>query len=115
MGVGLYFDVHVDHAITVQLRRRHVDILTAQEDGAAQWTDEAILSRTAELSRPIVTHDIRFLALAESWLLHSRPFGGLIYGHPMRVSIGRFVIDLELIAKATDPSDWTNVTLRLPL
>lgn len=33
MGVTLYMDVHVPGSITRQLRRRGVDVLTAQEDG----------------------------------------------------------------------------------
>ena len=34
--VALYMDVHVKEAITRGLRRRGVDVLTAQEDGAAR-------------------------------------------------------------------------------
>ncbi|AFY30690.1 hypothetical protein Cal7507_0188 [Calothrix sp. PCC 7507] len=34
MSVPLYMDVHVPQAITDQLRRRGVDVLTAHEDGA---------------------------------------------------------------------------------
>jgi hypothetical protein len=33
----------------------------------------------------------------------------------MRLTIGRMVIDLELIGKATDPADWQSVVERLPL
>lgn len=33
--VALYMDVHVKQAITLGLRRRGVDALTAQEDGTA--------------------------------------------------------------------------------
>jgi hypothetical protein len=29
-------------------------------------------------------------------------------------TIGRFVQDLELIAKASDPADWVNVVEHLP-
>ncbi len=115
MAVGLYFDVHVDHAIAAQLRLRQVDVLTPQEDGATQFTDELLLERGSRLGRPIVTHDIRFLAMAEDWQRKSRTFCGLIFGHLMQVSIGRCVKDLELIAKATYPQDWASTILRLPL
>jgi len=94
---------------------RHIDALTAQEDGADRLTDESLLWRASELGRPIVTHDIRFLALAENWQRMERPFCGLIFAHPMQVSIGQCVLDLEVIAKATDPQDWMRATLRLPL
>ena len=115
MAVGLYFDVHVDHAIAAQLRIRQVDVLTAQDDGADRFTDEQLLERASQLRRPILTHDIRFKAMAELWQAQNRPFFGLVFGHPMQVSIGQFVKDLELIAQATDPPDWVSSVLRLPL
>lgn len=115
MAIALYFDVHVDRAIVGQLRLREVDALTAQEDGSDRMSDEILLKRASQLARPVVTHDIRFFALAESWQRLARPFCGLIFAHPMQVSIGQCVRDLELIAKATDPEDWTSAVLRLPL
>lgn len=33
MAVGLYMDVHVPEAISEQLRRRGVDVVTAIDDG----------------------------------------------------------------------------------
>src|SRR5260370_39038782 len=115
MPVALYFDVHVDRAIAAQLRIRQVDILTAQADGTDRLPDEQLLERASQLSRPLMTHDIRFRAMPESWQARGRPFCGLIFGHRMQGSIGQCVKDLELIAKATDPQDWVNAILRLPL
>ncbi|MGD9853518.1 MAG: DUF5615 family PIN-like protein [Planctomycetaceae bacterium] len=115
MAVALYFDVHVDHAIAGQLRLRHVDVLTAQEDGSDRLADHLLLERARQLGRPLVTHDIRLHALAEEWRRQHRPFCGLIFGHLMRVSIGQCVRDLELIAKATDAHDWVSTVVRLPL
>jgi hypothetical protein len=37
----LYMDVHVPIAVTYGLRLRGVDVLTAQEDGAAELPDPA--------------------------------------------------------------------------
>jgi hypothetical protein len=115
MSVALYMDVHVHSAITEQLRRRGVDVLTAQEDGADNFDDEALLSRSTSLSRVMFTFDIRFKARAEDWQRQRRPFAGLVWGHPMRLTIGQMVLDLELTAKATNPSDWQNIIERLPL
>lgn len=115
MAVSLYFDVHVDHAIVGQLRLRQIDVLTAQEDGATTLTDELLLDRATKLGRPVVTHDIRFHAMAQGWQGQGRSFCGLIFGHLMQVSIGQCVKDLELIAKATDPQDWSSTVIRLPL
>jgi Domain of unknown function (DUF5615) len=115
MAIALYFDVHVDRAIVGQLRLRQVKSLTAQEDGADRLSDELLLEHASQLGRPVVTHDIRFLAMAEDWQRQGRPFCGLIFAHLMQVSIGQCVRDLELIAKATEPQDWASAVLRLPL
>jgi len=115
MAISLYFDVHVDRAIVGQLRLRQVDALTAQDDGTDRWSDDSLLEHASRLGRPIVTHDIRFLAMAENWQRLGRPFCGLIFAHPMQVSIGTCIRDLEIIAKATDPHEWVGDILRLPL
>ena len=47
MAIGLYMDVHVPQAITDQLRRRGVDILTAIEDRSAELADDKLLERLA--------------------------------------------------------------------
>jgi len=115
MAVALYFDVHIDRVIAGQLRLRRVEVLTAQEDGSDRLSDEALLDHASRLGQPIVTHDIRFLAMAENWQRLGRPFCGLIFAHPLQVSIGQCVDDLEIIAKATNSQDWTSAIPRLPL
>jgi hypothetical protein len=45
--------------------------------------------------------------MAEEWQRQGRPFAGLAFGHQLQ-SIGVFVQDLEVIAKASDPADWVN-------
>ncbi len=67
MSVAIYMDVHVPQAITDQLRRREVDVLTAIEDGCAELPDDELLKRTHSLVRLMFTQDIRFKALAEDW------------------------------------------------
>jgi hypothetical protein len=115
MPVELLFDVHVDHAIVGQLRLREVRVLTAQECGVDRLSDEGLLEYARTLGGPIFTHDVRFHAMAVDWQRHMRPFSGLIFAHPMQVTVGQCVRDLELIAKATDPHDWNREVIRLPL
>ncbi len=114
MAVPFYMDVHVPQPITDQLRRRAVDVLTAIEDGFAEREDDALLERAHELGRLIFTQDIRFKALAEDWQRAGRPFAGLLFGHQLAGTIGQYVKDLELIAKASEPAEWTNVVEHLP-
>src|SRR5438105_3225007 len=114
MPVRLYLDVHVDKAIHDQLRLRDVDVLRAQDDGAAELEDGELLQHVSDLGRLIFTQDIRFKALAEEWQRTGKPFSGLLFGNQLGVTIGSYVKDLELIAKATDAAEWVNVVQHLP-
>ena len=115
MAVALYMDVHVPMAITRQLRLRGVNVATANEEGANTLPDESLLQLAGAQGRVMVTHDIRFKAHAESLQREGKPFAGLIYGHAEGASIGRYVRDLELIAKACDPAELANMVVHLPL
>lgn len=114
MAVKLYMDVHVPRPITEQLRRRGVDVLTAIEEHADDLPDEAILQRAYELGRIVFTQDIRFKALAENWQRQGRPFAGLVFGHQLRGTIGKYVNDLELIAIASEADEWRSAVGYLP-
>jgi hypothetical protein len=114
MGVALYMDVHVPGAITRQLRRRGVDVLTAQEDRHDAFPDEQVLTRASQLGRVVFTHDVRFRARAENWQQHGHEFAGLLFGPQLGGTIGQYVEDLELIAKASEPHEWRNIVQFLP-
>lgn len=107
-------DVHVPQAITQQLRRRSLDVLTAFEDEAQELPDDQLLLRASSLKRVLFTQDIRFRVLAESWQAEGKPFHGLIFGHQLGGTIGQFVKDLELIAKASEPDEWKNMVEYIP-
>jgi len=113
--IRLYMDVHVPQAITDQLRRRGIDVLTAIEDGADELPDDELLERVRLLERVLFTQDIRFKVMAQSWQLQSKPFAGLIFGHQLGGTIGQYVKDLELIAQASEPDEWLNTVQYLPL
>ena len=54
-------DVHAPLAITEVLRRRGVEVLTAQEDETDQLEDPPLLDRARELGRVLFTQDEDFL------------------------------------------------------
>jgi hypothetical protein len=114
VAIALYMDVHIPQAITNQLRRRGIDVLTAFDDEAQELHDDQLLARVTQLNRVIFTQDIRFRVLAETWQIEGKPFSGLIYGHQLGGTIGQFVKDLELIAKASEPDDWKNSVEYIP-
>lgn len=108
-------DVHVRRAITQALRLRGVEVLTAQEDGTARLTDPALLDRAMQRGRVLFSQDEDLLAEATRRQRTGEAFSGVVYAHQLRVTIGRCIQDLELIAKATDPEDWRNRVEYLPL
>ena len=112
---AFYLDQHVPVAIARGLRLRGVDIVTAYEDGNAALDDEPLLQRASALGRILVTQDDDFLAIASAWQAAGREFAGIVYAHQLRIGIGRFIADLELIAKAAEMSHLRNHVEHLPL
>lgn len=115
MPIALYMNAHIPRAITLGLRMRTVDVLTAQEDGADTLPDPELLDRVTQLERVIFTFDDDFLVEATKRQRENQSFSGVIYAHPLRISIGQCIRDLELIAKAGEPEDLCNRVEFLPL
>jgi len=115
MPVALYMDAHIPRAITLGLRMRTVDVLTAQDDGAETLSDPEPLERARRVGRAVFTFDDDLLAEATRRQRAHEVFTGVIYGHPLRISIGQCLRDLELIAKAGEPEDLRNLIHFLPL
>lgn len=115
MSLRLYMDHHVPSAITRGLRRRGIDVLTADEDQTAQWDDERLLRRATELDRIMFTQDDDFLAIGHQWQQSGREFAGLVYAHQLRVTIGQAVRDLEVIAHAMSTDEMKNRIEFVPL
>ncbi len=114
MSVALYMDENVHEAVTRGLRRRGVDVLTAQEDGMRKRPDPEVLDRATALGRVAVSEDADFLVEAIQRQRNGTHFGGVIR-LPQSLAIGRCVDDLEVIAKATTPEDHANRVIYLPL
>ena len=115
MSVKLYMDVHVRRAVSDGLRLRGVDVLTAQEDGAAEFDDAALLNRATELNRVLFSQDDDLLREANKRQQTGENFAGVIYAHQLNITVGRCIDDLELIAKATESGEWLKTVVYLPL
>jgi len=115
MPIAFYLDHDVPRAITLGLRLRGVEVITAYEDGTSELEDPALLDRAGELGRVLFTRDDDLLAKATKRQRDGIPFRGVIYAHQLRVSIGTCVQDLEMIAKAGEPEDLMNGIMFLPL
>src|SRR5947209_7131205 len=115
MTVALYMDHNVPRQVTLGLRRRGVDVITAYEDGAHQLTDPALLDRATALGRLLVSQDEDLLGEASLRQHQGIPFAGVAYAPHMSISIGQFVAELELVAAVYDPPDVANQVIYLPM
>ena len=115
MSLKFYMDVHVPRAVTTALRLRSIDVVTAQEDGAAQLDDDRLLQRATELGRVLVSQDEDLLREGVRRLREGRRFSGVVYAHQLRVTIGQMVEDLYLIATATSKEEWAGRIGYLPI
>lgn len=115
MSVRLYFDVYVRLAVAVGLRLRGVVVLRAQEDGTAEDDDSRLLDRATELGRVLFTQDRDLLKEGARRQRAGEHFSGIVYAHQLEVTIGECVDDLEVIAEASEPEDWTDRVEHLPL
>jgi len=114
MAIALYMNAHIPRAITIGLRLLGIDVMAAQEDNAGDLSDPALLDRATSLRRALFTFDDDLLAEATRRQKEGTPFAGLIYAHPLRISIGTSIDDLEVIAKAGEPEDLANRVEFLP-
>ncbi|MBI3848755.1 MAG: DUF5615 family PIN-like protein [Verrucomicrobia bacterium] len=115
MSVALYMDVHVPAPITRALKDRGFDALTAQEDGTRKLPDDQLLDRARTLGRVLFSRDEDLLREAQARQTSGRSFAGVIYAHQLRVTIGRCIADLEMIAKVCEPEDFRDRVEYLPL
>ena len=108
-------DAHVPKAITVALRLRGVDVLTAQEDRADRLPDPQLLDRAAGHNRVLFSQDADLLRESRARQRSGAGFSGLIYAHQLSATIGQCVEDLELIASVCNPSELFGQVTYIPV
>ncbi len=111
----LYMDQHVPLAITLGLRDRGIDVLTANEDGYSDRSDQELLERVLELERIIFMQDADFLSLACNHWAAELSFPTVVYGHQLRITIGQAIHDLEIICQTLETQETINQLIYLPL
>ena len=108
-------DVHVRRAITNALRLRGIAVLTAQEDGTAEFNDPDLLDRAGVLDRVLFSQDDDLLREAAVRQSTGQPFAGVIYAHQLGLSVGRCIDDLALLALVEEPDALRQRLIFLPL
>jgi hypothetical protein len=115
MPLAFYMNEHVPKPITIGLRVRTGDVLTAQEDGQSEIDDAILMDRSTELSRVMFSFDADMLREATRRQRDGKSFGGLVFAQPARISVGECIRDLEIIAKVGEREDLLNQIIYLPL
>jgi uncharacterized protein DUF5615 len=115
MALSFYMDVHVPAAITQGLRRRGIDVLTSQDDGTRQASDEQLMTRATELGRVLISQDEDLLVVTARWLAVRQMFSGLIFMPQQAGSIGRYIDDLELMGVCCTQAEMQSHVHYLPL
>jgi hypothetical protein len=115
MSVGVLMDEQVQSAITNGLRRRGIDVLTAQEDGSDGLADSDLLNRAATLRRIVFTRDSDFLSIAAARQVAGEYFIGIVYAKQEVVSYRQCIDDVELLATCGEIADFENRVHFLPL
>ena len=113
--IRFYFDVHIRRAVTLGLRLRGVDVLTAQEDDNATLDDARLLARASALGRVVFSQDVDLLREARNCHLRGEAFTGLVFGEQIALTVGQTIQDLELIATVYEPADIQSRIEFLPL
>ena len=109
MQPKFYADENVPVAVSKALKRRGIDIVTAQESDMLQRNDESQLSFAVSEKRAAITHDSDFLILATKEKNH---YGILFF--TKQVGIGQAIEEIEQVHLAYSAEELNGVILFLP-
>ncbi len=102
--IRFFFDQHIPSAIARGLRRRGVDVLTAQDAGRCGLPDPDQLQFATAGQRVMMTFDPDYLALHASGVTHA----GIVWCPATKYSIGQLIQLLFLLHGVTDRDAMRN-------
>jgi hypothetical protein len=104
--ISFYADENVDQRIIHGLRRRGVDVLTAQEAGLrGTIPDVQHLEFAMARDRALLTADTDLLEIADQWNAQDRTHKGVVFYHQRWTTIGHVVREAHGIAHGLAPED----------
>ena len=110
MQPKFYADENVPLAVSKALKKRGIDVLTAQESEMLQKEDNAQLSFALSEKRAIITHDSDFLKLAAK---EKSNHNGILF-FTKHVSIGQAIEEIEQVHLAYNAEELCRIILFLP-
>jgi hypothetical protein len=107
-------DHHVPGAVTRELRRRGIDVITAFEDHSSQLDDPELLTRATSLGRVLVSMDEDLPIEVARRHRNGEAFAGVIYAHQLCITIGQFIDQLEMFVQTSSDDAMQNKLEYLP-
>ena len=117
MSISFVTDEHIARATIVGLQREveDIDIVRVQDVGLRTLDDPTILAWAAEHERVLITHDITTMPdFAHERVAADQPMPG-VFVVPAGMPIGVAVAELAVIAVASEPGEWADRVVYLPL
>ena len=71
-------------------------------------SDEYHLECASELGAVILTHDVDFLKIAHQWHQEGKEHKGILYAHPLDLSLGECIRRVELVTQALAEEEMGN-------
>jgi len=102
--IRFYLDENMPVAISVQLMRRGVDVVTVRDLGLLGETDVNHLRRATKLGRILCTHDTDYVDIASQGVHHA----GIIMGQQHKHTIGDWVRFLTLVSAVYEPEEMVD-------
>jgi predicted nuclease of predicted toxin-antitoxin system len=102
--IRYFFDQHYPKQVAEGLRRRGLDVLTAQDAGRCGLPDPDQLAFATADGRILVTFDSDYLALHQSGVQH----GGIAWCKATKYSIGELIQLLFLLHGTSDRDSMRN-------
>ena len=99
-----YADENVKAAVVDGLRRRGMDIVTAQERGQRNVDDELLLQMATDEGRIFLSNDSDLLRIAAGWAKVGRAHAGIVYWK-QHLKTGLAIRRLLEFALRTSPTD----------
>lgn len=106
-------DVHVPASISAGLRRKLIDVRTAQDDSADRMSDDDLLTQATALERVLLTQDADFLEIAARRQRQGIAYSGILFA-PQGPPIGQLIEDAELCLAGMTADEFRNCLVHLP-
>jgi len=104
----IYCDENIESAIVEGLKRRGIEVISTRDRKDLGKSDEYHLKRASELGAVVLTHDADLLKIAHRWNQEGKEHKGILYAHPLDLSMGECIRMVELATQVLTEGEMEN-------